>query len=38
MKTARVAVSISKYTLKRLDRRAEQQVFPNGSRVIQEAI
>lgn len=38
METAKVAVSINKKTLKRLDLLVEQQVFPNRSRAIQEAI
>jgi metal-responsive CopG/Arc/MetJ family transcriptional regulator len=38
METAKVAVSINKNTLKRLDRFVKEQVFPNRSKAIQEAI
>ena len=36
--TAKAVVSIDKKILKRLDRLVKQQVFPNRSRAIQEAI
>ena len=38
MKTAKVAISINKKTLKRLDHLVKNQVFPSRSRAIQEAI
>ena len=38
METTKVTVSIDKRTLHRLDRLVKNQVFPNRSRVIQEAI
>jgi metal-responsive CopG/Arc/MetJ family transcriptional regulator len=38
METAKVAVSINKNTLKRLDRFVKEQVFPSRSKAIQEAI
>ncbi len=38
METAKVAISINKETLKRLDRLVKEQVFPSRSRAIQEAI
>ena len=38
METAKVAISIKKKTLKRLDDLVENQVFPSRSRAIQEAI
>ena len=38
METAKVAISISKKTLKRLDGLVKEQVFPSRSRAIQEAI
>jgi metal-responsive CopG/Arc/MetJ family transcriptional regulator len=38
METAKVAISINKETLDRLDRLVKNQVFPNRSRAIQEAI
>ena len=38
METAKVAISINRKTLKRLDRLVKDQVFPNRSKAIQEAI
>ena len=38
METAKVAVSINRHTLERLDRLVKNQVFPSRSRAIQEAI
>ncbi|MCX5991335.1 MAG: ribbon-helix-helix domain-containing protein [Chloroflexi bacterium] len=38
MQTSKVAVRINKKTLERLDRLVKNQVFPNRSRAIQEAI
>jgi metal-responsive CopG/Arc/MetJ family transcriptional regulator len=38
METAKVAISINRRILKRLDRLVKDQVFPNRSRAIQEAI
>jgi len=38
METAKVAISIKKETLKRLDDLVENQVFPSRSKAIQEAI
>ena len=38
METAKVAISIRKETLKRLDHLVEEQVYPSRSRAIQEAI
>ena len=38
MQTAKVAISINKKTLKRLDHLVKNQVFPSRSRAIQEAI
>jgi len=38
MKTAKVAISISKKTLKRLDLLVKEEVFPSRSKAIQEAI
>jgi metal-responsive CopG/Arc/MetJ family transcriptional regulator len=38
METAKVAISINKKTLKRLDRLVKDQVFANRSKAIQEAI
>ena len=37
MKTAKVAISINKKTLKRLDHLVRKQVFPSRSRAIQFA-
>jgi len=38
MKTAKVAISINKKTLKRLDHLVKEEVFPSRSKAIQEAI
>ena len=38
METAKVAISINKETLQKLDRLVKNQVFPNRSRAIQEAV
>ena len=38
MQTAKVAISINKGTLKRLDELVQKHVFPSRSRAIQEAI
>ena len=38
METTKVAISINRETLERLDRLVKNQVFPNRSRAIQEAI
>ncbi len=38
MQTAKVAISINKKTLKRLDHLVKEQVYPSRSRAIQEAI
>jgi metal-responsive CopG/Arc/MetJ family transcriptional regulator len=38
METAKVAISINKKTLKRLDSLVKDQVFPNRSKAIQEAV
>jgi len=38
METAKVAISINKQTLERLDRLVKEQVFPNRSKAIQQAI
>ena len=38
MKFAKVAISIEKETLERLDRLVKNKVFPSRSRAIQEAI
>ena len=38
MNTTKVAISINKETLERLDRLVNNQVFANRSRAIQEAI
>ena len=38
METAKVAISINKKTLKRLDRLVKDQVFANRSKAIQEAV
>ncbi|HUT03036.1 MAG TPA: ribbon-helix-helix domain-containing protein [bacterium] len=38
MQTAKVAISINKKTLKRLDHLVKNRVFPSRSRAIQEAI
>jgi metal-responsive CopG/Arc/MetJ family transcriptional regulator len=38
METAKVAISMNKKTLKRLDRLVKDQIFPNRSRAIQEAV
>ncbi len=38
METAKVAISINKDTLQRLDRLVKNQVFPSRSRAIQEAV
>ena len=38
METAKITISLDKRTLHRLDRLVKNQVFPNRSRVIQEAI
>lgn len=38
MNTTKVAISINKETLERLDRLVKNQVFANRSRAIQEAI
>jgi len=38
METAKVAISIIRKTLKRLDRLVKEQVFPNRSKAIQEPI
>ena len=38
MSRAKVAITIDEETLDRLDRLVEQQVFPNRSKAIQQAI
>ena len=38
METAKVAISINRKILKRLDRLVKNKVFPNRSKAIQEAI
>jgi len=38
METAKVAISLNRRTLERLDRLVKRQVFPNRSKAIQEAI
>ncbi len=38
MKTAKIAISIDKETLMKLDRLVGSKVFPNRSRAIQEAV
>lgn len=38
METAKVAISINKKTLKRLDRLVKDRVFANRSKAIQEAV
>jgi len=38
METAKVAISINRKILKRLDSLVKDQVFPNRSRAIQEAV
>jgi metal-responsive CopG/Arc/MetJ family transcriptional regulator len=38
METAKVAISMNKKTLARLDRLVKDQVFPNRSKAIQEAV
>ncbi|MFA5367273.1 MAG: ribbon-helix-helix domain-containing protein, partial [Dehalococcoidia bacterium] len=38
MDTAKVAISINKQTLERVDRLVKSQVFPSRSRAIQEAV
>lgn len=38
MDTAKVAISMNKETLKRVDRLVKNQVFPSRSRAIQEAV
>ena len=38
MKTAKVAISINKQTLDRLDRLVRDRVFANRSKAIQEAV
>ena len=38
METAKVAISIDKKTLERLDRLVKEQIFPNRSKAIQQAI
>ena len=38
METAKVAVSINKSTLTRLDKMVKNHVFPSRSRAVQEAI
>ncbi|MBM3132628.1 MAG: CopG family transcriptional regulator [Chloroflexi bacterium] len=38
METAKVAISINKETLQKLDRLVQNHVFPNRSRAIQEAV
>ena len=38
METAKVAISIIRKTLKRLDRLVKEEVFPNRSKAIQEPI
>ncbi|MGK5095488.1 ribbon-helix-helix domain-containing protein [Deltaproteobacteria bacterium TL4] len=38
METAKVAISINKDTLQKLDRLVKNQVFPSRSRAIQEAV
>jgi metal-responsive CopG/Arc/MetJ family transcriptional regulator len=38
METAKITISLDKRTLRRLDRLVKNQVFPNRSRGIQEAI
>ena len=38
METAKVAISIDRKTLERIDRLVKDQVFPNRSRAIQEAV
>ena len=38
METAKITISLDKRTLHRLDRLVKNQVFPNRSQAIQEAI
>ncbi len=38
METAKVAISISRQTLNRLDRMVKDHIFANRSRAIQEAV
>jgi metal-responsive CopG/Arc/MetJ family transcriptional regulator len=38
METTKVAISINRETLERLDRLVKKQIFPNRSKAIQEAI
>jgi metal-responsive CopG/Arc/MetJ family transcriptional regulator len=38
METAKIAISINKKILRRLDRLVKDQVFPDRSRAVQEAI
>jgi len=38
MDTSKVAISINKETLKRLDELVKDEVFPNRSRAIQQAV
>lgn len=38
METSKVAITIEKKTLKRLDSLVRKRVFPNRSRAIQEAV
>ena len=38
METAKVAISINKNTLQKLDRLVKNRIFPNRSRAIQEAV
>jgi metal-responsive CopG/Arc/MetJ family transcriptional regulator len=38
METAKVAVSINKNTLSRLDKMVQSHIFPSRSRAVQEAI
>lgn len=38
MGTAKVAITLEKATLTRLDRLVKERVFPNRSRAIQEAV
>ncbi len=38
MDTSKVAISINKQTLEKLDSLVKDQVFPNRSRAIQEAV
>ena len=38
METSKVAISINKETLQKLDKLVQDRVFPNRSRAIQEAV